>query len=125
MKRKRVIAMAAVSAAAALSVPAAGLARADTSGGVCTGFDRAIEYHEWRAGTSQGPYGPPTPDAIDSQDYLRSLYAWYHANNCNVALNKRPDEQRPLEPPCYLPDGCLRLWGPRDDDFPRPVENQS
>jgi hypothetical protein len=120
--KRKLIGVAAIAAAAGVAVPAAGLASADTSGGACTGFDQAIEYHVWRAGTTNGPDGNPTPDAIDSQRYLRTLYGWYHASNCNVALGKN----RPFEPPCYLPKGCngLDSWYGEPPDGPLVVEVQ-
>jgi hypothetical protein len=105
MKRKRLIAAVAVAAAAGVAVPAAGLASADISGGSCTDLDWAIDYHAWRAGTTDAS-GRPTTQAIGSQRYLNTLYNWYHQNNCNVALGKN----RPDLPPCYLSTGCSGLF---------------
>jgi glucose-6-phosphate isomerase len=106
MKRKLVIGLAAVAAAAGVTGPAAGLAGADdVSGGSCTDLDWAIEYHAWRAGTTDTD-GKPTPAAIGSQRYLETLYSWYHQYNCNVALGK----SRPSFPPCYLSTGCSGIY---------------
>jgi hypothetical protein len=105
MKRKLVIASAAVAAAAGAVVPGAGVASADVSGGGCTDLDRAIDYHAWRAGTTEAS-GRPTPEAVGSQRYLETLYSWYHQYNCNVALGKN----RPSFPPCYLSTGCSGIY---------------
>ena len=85
-------------------------------------LDRAIDYHEWRAGTTDANDNS-TPEAIGSQRYLNTLYRWYHQNNCNVALGKN----RPYEPPCYLPKGCSGLdsWFGERPDGPLVVEVQS
>jgi hypothetical protein len=120
MKRRLVVAIAAVAAGVGVLVgPAAGFASADDiSGGACTDLDWAIDYHAWRAGTTDSS-GRPTAAAVGSQRYLQTLYNWYHQNNCNVALGKN----RPSFPPCYLSTGCSSAyeWPERDSPDHAPI----
>jgi hypothetical protein len=92
MKRRFAIAIAAVAAGAGVLVgPGADFASADDiSGGACADLDWAIDYHAWRAGTTDAT-GRPAPQAVGS---------------CNVALGKN----RPNFPPCYLSTGCTGIY---------------
>jgi hypothetical protein len=95
-------------------VPAGVASATDPSGGACTDLDRAIDFHAWRAGTTDANDNS-TPEAIGSQRYLNTLYRWYHQNNCNVALGKN----RPANPPCYLVRGCGALDGWPESPSPK------